>query len=56
MFRRKIERTVKNMVRLILIGISLLLFYSFFLCNSCVSQLFSSVTVKLAQMFHVKHT
>lgn len=27
----------------------------FFLCNSCVSQLFSSVTVKLAQMFHVKH-
>lgn len=30
MFRRKIERTVKNMVRLILIGISLLLFYSFF--------------------------
>lgn len=30
MFRRKIERTVKNMARLILIGISLLLFYSFF--------------------------
>lgn len=28
----------------------------FFLCNSCVSQLFSSVIVKLAQMFHVKHT
>lgn len=30
MFRRKIKRTVKNVVRLILIGISLLLFYSFF--------------------------
>lgn len=30
MFRRKIKRTVKNMARLILIGISLLLFYSFF--------------------------
>jgi hypothetical protein len=30
MFRRKIKRTVKNMVWLILIGISLLLFYSFF--------------------------
>lgn len=30
MFRRKIKRTVKNMTRLILIGISLLLFYSFF--------------------------
>nr|DAL33197.1 MAG TPA_asm: hypothetical protein [Caudoviricetes sp.] len=30
MFRRKIKRIVKNMARLILIGISLLLFYSFF--------------------------
>lgn len=30
MFRRKIKRTVKNMEWLILIGISLLLFYSFF--------------------------
>lgn len=30
MFKRKIKRTVKNMTRLILIGISLLLFYSFF--------------------------
>lgn len=30
MFRRKIKRTVKNMTRLILIVISLLLFYSFF--------------------------
>lgn len=30
MFRRKIKRTVENMKRLILIGISLLLFYSFF--------------------------
>jgi hypothetical protein len=30
MFRRKTKRTVKNMVRLILIGISLLVFYSFF--------------------------
>lgn len=30
MFRRKIKRIVKNMERLILIGISLLLFYSFF--------------------------
>ena len=30
MFRRKIKRVVKNMARLILIGISLLLFYSFF--------------------------
>lgn len=30
MFRRKIKRIVKYMVWLILIGISLLLFYSFF--------------------------
>lgn len=30
MFRRKIKRIVKNMARLILIGISSLLFYSFF--------------------------
>lgn len=30
MVRRKIKRIVKNMARLILIGISLLLFYSFF--------------------------
>lgn len=30
MFRRKIKRTVKNMTRLILIGITLLLFYGFF--------------------------
>ena len=30
MFRRKIKRAVENMTRLILIGISLLLFYSFF--------------------------
>jgi ACR3 family arsenite efflux pump ArsB len=30
MFRRKIKRIVKNMARLILIAISLLLFYSFF--------------------------
>lgn len=55
MFRRKIKRTVKKYDTVNFNWNIITIVLQSFLCNSCISQLPSSVTVKIAQMFHVKH-